>query len=58
MTILLDSPKPDSPSFEGDHQIAVALAALHDSYVKTRGAGTGTDARPSCCNARLMNKLR
>jgi hypothetical protein len=39
MTILLDPPKPDSPSFEIDHQIAVALAALHGSYVKIRGAG-------------------
>jgi hypothetical protein len=39
MTILLDPPKPDSPTFEVDHQIAVALAALHASLVKIRGAG-------------------
>ena len=39
MTILLDPPKPDAPSFEIDHQIAVALAALHDAFVKIRGAG-------------------
>jgi hypothetical protein len=39
MTILLDPPRPDSPSFEIDHQIAVALAALHKSFVKIRGAG-------------------
>ena len=39
MTILLDPPKPDSPSFEIDHQIVVALAALHGSSVRIRGAG-------------------
>jgi hypothetical protein len=39
MRILLDPPKPNAPSFEIDHQIAVALATLHGSFVKTRGAG-------------------
>lgn len=39
MTILLDPPRPDSPSFEIDHQIVVALATLHESLVKIRGAG-------------------
>jgi len=39
MTILLDPPRPDSPSFEIDHQIVVALVALHKSLVKIRGAG-------------------
>jgi hypothetical protein len=39
MTILLDPPKPDSPTFEVDHQIVVALAALHDSLIGIRGAG-------------------
>jgi hypothetical protein len=39
MRILLDPPKPDSPTFEIDHQIAVALAALHGSLIKIRGAG-------------------
>ncbi|HVN28686.1 MAG TPA: hypothetical protein VMT64_09390 [Candidatus Binataceae bacterium] len=39
MTILLDPPKPDSPSFEIDHQISVALAALHGSLIRIRGVG-------------------
>jgi len=39
MTILLDPPKPDSPSFEVDHQIAVALAALRNTFIMIRGAG-------------------
>jgi len=39
MKILLDPPKPDSPTFEVDHQIAVALAALHNSLIRIRGAG-------------------
>jgi hypothetical protein len=39
MTIVLDPPKPNAPSFEIDHQIAVALATLHGSLIKIRGAG-------------------
>jgi hypothetical protein len=39
MKLLLDPPKPDSPTFEVDHQIAVALAALHESFIRIRGAG-------------------
>jgi hypothetical protein len=39
MKILLDPPKPDSPTFEVDHQIAMALAALHESFIRIRGAG-------------------
>jgi hypothetical protein len=39
MTILLDPPKPDAPSFEIDHQIVVALATLHGALVRIRGAG-------------------
>ena len=39
MTILLEPPKPDSPTFEVDHQIAVALATLHKSFIRIRGAG-------------------
>ena len=39
MTILLDPPKPDSPSFEIDHQIALSLAALHRWQIKIRGVG-------------------
>jgi hypothetical protein len=39
MTILIDPPKPDSPSFEIDHQIAISLAALHRSQIKIRGVG-------------------
>ncbi|HLX37465.1 MAG TPA: hypothetical protein VKR29_06665 [Candidatus Binataceae bacterium] len=39
MTILLDPPKPDSPSFEIDHQIAISLAALHRYQIKIRGVG-------------------
>jgi hypothetical protein len=39
MTILLDPPKPDSPSFEIDHQIAISLAALHRNQIKIRGVG-------------------
>lgn len=39
MRILLDPPKPDAPSFEIDHQIALALAKLHDSLIRIRGAG-------------------
>jgi hypothetical protein len=39
MTILLDPPKPDAPSFEIDHQIVVALATLHGALIRIRGAG-------------------
>jgi hypothetical protein len=39
MRIVLDPPKPNAPSFESDHQIAVALATLHGSSIKIRGAG-------------------
>jgi hypothetical protein len=39
MKLLLDPPKPASPTFEVDHQIAVALAALHESLIRIRGAG-------------------
>ena len=39
MTILLDPPKHDAPTFEVDHQIAVALAVLHNSLIRVRGAG-------------------
>jgi hypothetical protein len=37
--ILLDPPKPDSPTFEIDHAISIALAALLGSHIKIRGAG-------------------
>jgi hypothetical protein len=39
MKILLDPSKPDSPTFEVDHQIAVALATLNESFIRIRGAG-------------------
>ena len=39
MRIILDPPTPDAPSFEIDHQIAVALATLSGSLVRIRGAG-------------------
>ena len=39
MKIRLTPPRLDSPSFEVDHQIAVALAAMHDASIKIRGAG-------------------
>jgi hypothetical protein len=39
MRILLDPPNPDAPSFEIDHQILIALVALHSSLVRIRGAG-------------------
>jgi hypothetical protein len=39
MIVLLYPPKPDAPSFEIDHQIAVALATLHNSLIRIRGAG-------------------
>ena len=39
MKILLEPPKVDSPTFEVDHQIAVALGVLHDAVVMIRGAG-------------------
>jgi hypothetical protein len=39
MTILLEPPKLDSPTFEIDHQIALALATLYHALVKIRGAG-------------------
>ena len=39
MTILLDPPKPDAPSFEIDHQIVVALATLHSALVRIRVSG-------------------
>lgn len=39
MTILLDLPKPNSPTFEVDHQIVVALSTLHRSLIRVRGAG-------------------
>jgi hypothetical protein len=39
MRILLDPPTQNAPSFEIDHQIAVALATLHHALVKIRGAG-------------------
>jgi hypothetical protein len=40
MTILLDPPKPDSPTFEVDHQIVVALVTLHQPLIGSRGAGS------------------
>jgi hypothetical protein len=39
MTIYLDPPKRDSPSFEIDHQIVIALGALYKHLIKIRGAG-------------------
>jgi hypothetical protein len=39
MRILLDPPKPEAPTFEVDHQIATALAILHNSFIRVRGAG-------------------
>jgi hypothetical protein len=39
MTIYLDPPKRDSPSLEIDHQIVIALAALHNHLIRIRGAG-------------------
>jgi hypothetical protein len=39
MRILLDLPMPDSPTFEVDHQIVVALATLYGSLIRIRGAG-------------------
>jgi hypothetical protein len=39
MRILLDPPRPDAHTFEVDHQIQTALAALHHSLIRIRGAG-------------------
>ncbi len=39
MKIRPTPPQPDSRSFEVDHQIALALAALHDASIRVRGAG-------------------
>jgi hypothetical protein len=39
MRIWLDPPKPDSPTFEIDHKISIALAAFHGSHIKIRAAG-------------------
>jgi hypothetical protein len=39
LRIVLRPPKPDAPSFEIDHLIVHALAALHRCLVKIRGAG-------------------
>ena len=39
MTILLDLPQPNSPTFEVDHQILVALSTIHRSLIRFRGAG-------------------
>lgn len=39
VTIRLTPPKPDSPTFEVDHQIALALVTLHDAQIRVRGAG-------------------
>jgi hypothetical protein len=39
MRILLQPPKPDSPTFEVDFQIQHAIVALHVSQVSIRGAG-------------------
>lgn len=39
MRILPDPPRPDARTFEVDHQIQTALAALHHSLIRIRGAG-------------------
>jgi len=39
MKIRLTPPQPESPSFEIDHQLALALATLHDAAIRVRGAG-------------------
>ncbi len=39
MTLLLQPPKPDSPSFEVDHQIQTAIAALRGYLIRIRAAG-------------------
>ena len=43
MKIRLTPPQPDSPTFEVDHQIALALASLHHASIKIRGKSIGRD---------------
>ena len=37
MKIRLTLPQPDSPSFEVDHQIAIALVSLREASITVRG---------------------
>jgi hypothetical protein len=39
MRILLQTARPDAPSFEVDFEIQKALVALHGYSIKIRGAG-------------------
>jgi hypothetical protein len=49
MRILLDPPRPDARTFEGDHQIQTALLALHHSSSGFAELGdSATIVQPSC----------
>ena len=52
MKILLDPPKSDSPTFEVDHQIQHAIAALHGYLIRIRGAGRFADGTAAIILAR------
>ncbi len=52
MKLLLQPPKSDSPSFEVDHQIQIAIAALHGYLIRIRGAGRFADGSAGILLAR------
>ena len=43
MTILLDPPNADSLTFELDHLLQTAIAALHGYLIRIRGAARSDD---------------
>ena len=45
--ILVQTPRPDAPSFEVDFEIQKALIALHEYSIKIRGAGRFGDGYAS-----------
>lgn len=52
MKLLLQPPKFDSPSFEIDHQIQIAVAALQGYLIRIRGAGRFADGAAAILLAR------
>ena len=52
MKILFRPPKSDSPTFEVDHQIQNAIAALHGYLIRIRGAGRFADGTAAIILAR------
>ena len=52
MRLLLQPPTPNPPSYEVDHQIQTAIAALHGYLIRIRGAGRFADGSAAILLAR------